>query len=336
MKLGSLCSGYGGLDLAAEAFFDAETVWHSETNPDCSQVLAARFPGIPNIGDLTTADWTQAEPVDVLCAGFPCQPVSAAGRRKGKADERWLWENVRDSIGVLRPRYVVLENVTGILTLGSVGIIGTLTSMGYDSQWGVVRASDAGAPHRRARWFCIATDVADATHLGYQRGGRSRRRRVGSPNGNTTTADTSGTEWRTPEYEAVGATARRTTKPGECDRPSATNADSPRLQGHWRSQEVGTRRRLVASESDSTSCDWDRYTGAIRRWELILGRPAPIPVTDSKLCPVFVEWMMGLPGGWVTDIGLTRTAALKMLGNGVCPQQAALALTILGPRIGSE
>lgn len=72
---------------------------------------------------------------------------------------------------------------------------------------------------------------------------------------------------------------------------------------------------------------WGRYEPAIRRWEHVLGRPAPAPTDDRRrLNPRFVEWMMGLPDGWVTDVpGLTRTAQLKALGNGVVPQQARLA-----------
>jgi DNA (cytosine-5)-methyltransferase 1 len=76
--------------------------------------------------------------------------------------------------------------------------------------------------------------------------------------------------------------------------------------------------------------EWGAYEPAIRRWERILGRPAPTPVDDrQRLNPVFVEWMMGLPDGWVTDSDLSRKDQLRMLGNGVVPQQAALALHLL-------
>ena len=74
---------------------------------------------------------------------------------------------------------------------------------------------------------------------------------------------------------------------------------------------------------------WGDFGPAIRRWERVLGRPAPDPTDDKKLSSRFVEWMMGLPGGWVTDLGLSRTAELKILGNGVVWQQGVLALEVL-------
>src|SRR5690625_1467928 len=106
LTLGSLCSGYrsGGLDVAAERFFHARTVWHAETDPHASQVLAARWPGIPNHGDITTADWAAVKPVDVLTAGFPCQPVSAAGRREGIEDERWLFDDICEAVSRMDPQ----------------------------------------------------------------------------------------------------------------------------------------------------------------------------------------------------------------------------------------
>ena len=156
MRLGSLCSGYGGLDHAVASHYGADLAWVSEIDKDCSLLLAARFPNVPNLGDLTKVDWDQVEAVDILCAGFPCQPFSHAGKRLGGDDERAIFAYIADAVGVLRPGIVVLENVAGILTLGGPGVLGEVAGLGYDCRWGVVRASDAGAPHRRARWFCVA------------------------------------------------------------------------------------------------------------------------------------------------------------------------------------
>ena len=156
MRLGSLCSGYGGLDHAVASHYGADLAWVSEIDKDCSLLLAARFPNVPNLGDLTKVDWDQVEAVDILCAGFPCQPFSHAGKRLGGDDERAIFAYIADAIRVLRPGIVVLENVAGILTLGGPGVLGEVAGLGYDCRWGVVRASDAGAPHRRARWFCVA------------------------------------------------------------------------------------------------------------------------------------------------------------------------------------
>jgi len=272
MRLGSLCSGYGGLELGISQVLDIEPVWCSEIDKDASKVLAAHDPSVPNLGDLTAIDaagWATIaamEPVDIICAGFPCQPFSHAGKRQGADDERAIFQYIADGIGVLRPGLVVLENVAGILTLGGALVVGTLTGLGYNCRWGIVRASDTGAPHRRARWFCVAEP-----------------------------ADASGAERRTPQHQTVGTATGPAAEPRERDSATA----------------------------------WGCYTPAIERWERILGRRAPDPTDDRGLRPEFVEWMMGLDEGYICDLGLSRTAALKMLGNGVVPQQAALAVDLL-------
>lgn len=174
--LGSLFSGVAGLDRAVEAVTGATTAWFVEFDAAPSKVLERHYPGVPNYGDVTAVDWAQVEPVDILTAGYPCQPFSHAGKRKGTDDERHLWPYVEVAIGVLRPRLVVLENVAGHLTLGGPTVIGSLTALGYDARWGVVRASDAGAPHRRARLFIVAHPHIiddDGSWLPGKRGGGS-------------------------------------------------------------------------------------------------------------------------------------------------------------------
>jgi DNA (cytosine-5)-methyltransferase 1 len=118
MRLGSLCSGAGGLDLAVEEVFGARTVWHAERDPAASKVLAARWPGVPNHGDIQTTDWAGVQPVDIIAAGYPCQPDSLAGKGLSQDDERWIWPDVADAISVLRPGIVVLENVPGHFVSG--------------------------------------------------------------------------------------------------------------------------------------------------------------------------------------------------------------------------
>lgn len=83
LTIGSLFTGYGGLDLAVEAVLDAHTVWTSDTDPGARRIIAHRWPDAPNLGDITAVDWTAVEPVDVLTGGFPCQDVSHAGRPEG-------------------------------------------------------------------------------------------------------------------------------------------------------------------------------------------------------------------------------------------------------------
>lgn len=182
LKIGSLFSGYGGLDLAVSKVFNAEVAWHCEWDDAPSKILEAHWPGVPNFRDVSKVDWASVEPVDILTGGFPCQDVSLAGRRAGLAEgtRSGLWSEFAKAIGVLQPKWVVIENVRGLLSakadsdvewcsecmgetsngkpaLRALGaVLGDLAELGYDARWHGVRASDAGAPHQRFRVFILA------------------------------------------------------------------------------------------------------------------------------------------------------------------------------------
>jgi DNA (cytosine-5)-methyltransferase 1 len=272
VRVGALCAGYGGLELGLGIDHDTDLVWYAENDPAPASVMAAHWPGVPNLGDLTVVDWTQVEPVDVLTAGYPCQPFSHAGKRKGSKDERHVWPHIAAGIRVLRPRRVLLENVRGHLSLGFGRVLGDLADLGYDTRWMGLRAADVGAPHGRSRIFIVAAERGAVA----------------------------------PAY-----------------------ADGNGLEGIGRLESV----RRDADRCGGADVAWGKYEPAIFRWEHILGRPAPAPTergrNGPRLSPRFVEWLMGLPAGWVTDVDIPRNAQLKALGNGVVPQQAALALSLL-------
>jgi len=181
LRVGSLFSGYGGLDLAVSAVLDAETVWFCEWDDAPSKVLAARFPGVPNFRDVSKVDWANVPPVDILTGGFPCQDVSLAGKRAGLMDgtRSGLWSEFFKAITILKPRLVVIENVRGLLSASADSGVGTtdgfvvenagdptiraigavfsdLSTIGYSARWQTVRAADAGAAHNRARVFIVA------------------------------------------------------------------------------------------------------------------------------------------------------------------------------------
>ena len=158
MRLGSLCTGYGGLDLGAAAWYGAHTVWTSDIDPGAAKIIAHRYPAAPNLGDLTRIDWASIPPCDILTTGYPCQPFSAAGRRKGTDDHRHLWPYIRDAIRHLRPAVTLLENVAGHRSLGFDRVLGDMAEDGLHARWVSVRASDVGAPHTRERVFIAVTD----------------------------------------------------------------------------------------------------------------------------------------------------------------------------------
>lgn len=116
LKVGSLFSGYGGLDLAVTKEFQAKVVWHCEWEDAPATVLKAHWPDVPNYRDVSRVDWDKVEPVDILTGGFPCQDVSQAGRRAGlrSGTRSGLWSEFAKAIEVLKPKYVVIENVRGL------------------------------------------------------------------------------------------------------------------------------------------------------------------------------------------------------------------------------
>lgn len=190
--IGSLFTGYGGLDMAVRMALDpaAKVAWTSDVEPGPCRLAEVRWPGVPNLGDITQVDWSEVEPVDIICGGSPCQDLSLAGRRAGMASgtRSGLWESMFEAIKMMRPRLVVWENVRGALTSGAASlvesgprllgigadrpalraagrVVGDLASVGYDAQWCIARASDVGAPHQRERLFLVSNPAGKPWQL---------------------------------------------------------------------------------------------------------------------------------------------------------------------------
>lgn len=164
-----LCSGYGGFEIALRGI--ARTVCHVERDSYAAATLVARMDEArldraPIWSDLVTFDgsaWRGR--VDIVTAGLPCQPFSAAGQRRGLDDERHLWPHARRIIAEVGPRYVFLENVPDVVRAGWLGgVLGDLAEMGFDAEWGLLSASAVGAPHKRERFWLVAH------HAGFRRG----------------------------------------------------------------------------------------------------------------------------------------------------------------------
>ncbi len=350
LRIGSLFSGYGGLDLAVEHVFNATTVWFSELNAPVARVFSHHWPDAPNLGDITAIDWRHVEPVDILIGGFPCQDVSTVGKRAGLAPgtRSGLWAHMAIAIDALQPEWVVIENVRGLLSspatrppaegddnerrnpgdatpddatlrilepdpwrlgdnaarpLRALGaVLGDLADLRLDARWIGLPASLVGAPHQRFRIFALA------------------RRTV-------------------PHSAGDGLIARwRNARPGASeardDRPVAPDHRLRAPRTGWLTEQA--RRIGDAVVPDRRTVQrWGRYADAITRWEHISGRPAPAPAVlnyaeGPRPAPAFVEWLMGLPIGWVADSDdLTQNQQLTALGNGVLPLQAVSALSLL-------
>lgn len=155
--MGSLFSGIGGIDLGLERA-GMRVKWQVEIDPFCQRILTRHWPDVPLYGDIRELPGTELKPVDLVCGGFPCQDVSwAAYRREGFAGERTglFWELIR-LVRVLRPKFILLENVPGIVDDGLPEILGELAILGYDAEWEMLQANWFGLPHVRKRWFLIA------------------------------------------------------------------------------------------------------------------------------------------------------------------------------------
>lgn len=159
IKIGSLFAGIGGFELGCErAWPNSETIWQVEQNPFCQSILSKHWPKAKIYNDVRDITINNVELVDVLLGGFPCQDISVAGQQKGVHDGKKssLWWEMHRIISEIRPRVVIMENVSNIIRLGGADVIGSLAQIGYDCEWTVIRASDFGACHKRARWFCVA------------------------------------------------------------------------------------------------------------------------------------------------------------------------------------
>jgi DNA (cytosine-5)-methyltransferase 1 len=358
LTLGSLCTGYGGLDMAMDAVLPVRLAWVADPDPGAAALLAHHHPGVPNLGDITAVDFTAVPPVDVLAAGFPCQDISYAGRGAGikEGTRSGLWHTIADALAVLRPGLVVLENVRAIVARrpGLDVVLADLARLGLDAEWACVRASDVGAPHRRERWFLAAWPAdADGPRLegaGVRGAVAERREPAPDPQGDGRHERRTGSarEQGRPDVALGGratADADRAELPRE--RPeqpwgtAAARSGGTAADPHGdpvRQQPVTEHRRDGAPVAGLPSA-WGPYAPAIARWEHLTGRSAPDPTEPTprggrRLNPRFVEWLMGLDPGHVTAVpGLTRNQQLKLLGNGVVPVQAAAALAELLDRV---
>ena len=171
MRHGSLFSGIGGFDLAAE-WMGWENVFHCEWMEFPRKVLDYHFPNADSHIDICKTDFKKyANTIDVLTGGFPCQPFSLAGKRKGTDDERYLWGEMLRAIQEIKPRFVIAENVFGITSIDGGMVFQQvcldLETEGYEVQPFIIPACSKNAPHRRDRcWFIGVRDVADTKKCG--------------------------------------------------------------------------------------------------------------------------------------------------------------------------
>lgn len=372
---GSLCTGYGGLELGlAMAGARHRLGWYAENAPELVAVLARAWPRSPNLGDIRAVDWAGVEGVDLMCAGFPCQTVSVAGRQAGDADARWLWPHVYAAIKATDPRAVLIENVRNLVSYdrGRLfdGICRDLTGLGYGVRWLTLGACHVGMAHHRHRVFIlarpggggverVATTPCGAGRApllptmtardGHGRGAGDvefwRRRDEWRNNGKP--LDATLALLPTPRARDIKGAETAATRRGRIDRGTAHEGyDLPTavtLFDLISRQLLPTPRATdgtnggpgqrgssgdLALPSAVQFQHFGRFAPAVALHASLWGDP-PAPTEPNsngapRLRPEFAEWLMGIPAGRVTA-SMARNDALRAIGNGVCPPQAALA-----------
>jgi DNA (cytosine-5)-methyltransferase 1 len=328
MRHGSLFSGIGGFDLAAE-WMGWENIFHCEWMPFPRQVLNYHFPKSISYEDITKTDFTiHRGSIDILTGGFPCQPYSSAGKRLGKEDERHLWPHMLRAIQEIEPTFVVGENVRG-LTNWNGGVVfeevcADLESCGYEVQPILLPAAAVGAPHRRDRvWFIAYSNNARISTLRCKFNGNEQKEMQ---------------QWQQSQFESYGSSNKRTATNSdnlrqhqcECDNEINTsegweyvlndfdenveqrviiNTNSERLQGSLSTELIGQ------FPNQKSSNEINLLSNGRRRKELSFAR---FP-TQSPIC--------GGDDGLPTQLdGITfpkwRAESIKGYGNAIVPQVA--------------
>ena len=327
MTHGSLFSGVGGFDLAAE-WMGWENLFHCEINEWCQKVLKYHFPNSIQYDDITRTDFTPWRgKVDVLTGGFPCQPFSTAGKRKGADDDRYLWPEMLRAIREIRPAWVIGENVAGITSMVQPGSEVTVDSQaslfekanketlleqeyvieticrdlereGYSVQPILIPACGVGAPHKRDRVWFIASDRSDARIEGL------RQERENEIHGRESTSHSNGTR-----FQAKGPNSKQQGLP-EAAYEKMLPTPTARSYKHGSKITDGRSRRKI-SQGWTMELNDLAVSGLLpnptRRDDALCNIPVMIGQhcqqndgKTSQLNPLFVEDMMGYPLMWTT------------------------------------
>ena len=312
----ALCAGVGGLELGIERVFPSyRTLVFVEGEAFAASNLVkkmeeGRLAQAAIWSDVRSFDGRKLRgKVDIISAGFPCQPFSKAGSLRGKADDRHLWPEISRIIGQVEPSIIILENVPNVLEIAGAAIFGDIAEMGYDLAWGIVRASDAGAPHRRARFFAVAIR-SDSDMYGHQkrRAAKDPQRIIGE--GELEGGRPSGICANVPDsnHDSRGKGPSQRT-----DRELSSK--SPRLEG-WKDE----RKTWHESWSGGSNVSNPNRDGQ---------SDLPFNAREGRIFQQSEHWKVEPRVGRMVDGVADWVDRLRACGNGVVPQQAELAIRIL-------
>ena len=309
----SFCSGYGGiergLDLAGTnhrvlAYVEIEA--YAITNL-VNKMESGELDAAPIYSDLKTfPSHLFRDCVDLITGGYPCQPFSGAGRRKGEDDPRHLWPYIREHVNTIRPTQCFFENVEGHISLGLSSVLSDMEEDGYDSTWGIFSAAEVGAPHQRKRVFILANAIGhplwEQPRWGSGKDGQGQTL-TGIDGEAQPMANTDSSRFEQGNEEVEGRPSEQPN--GHSLQPTTTHSDIEGLQGRVQRGVTDSQGRqeqkvrCTAQRGDRWS--WDRHS--IWTFE---------PDVDR-----------------VVDGCSDRVDRIRMLGNGVVPQQSAKAWEVL-------
>lgn len=339
----SLCTGGGGLDLGLRlAVPAARTVCYVENEATAIQVLVRRMQEgfldqAPVWTDLRSFDgvpWRGA--VDLLLGGYPCQPWSVAGRRRGKDDPRHLWPVISKLVSVIRPGLCFFENVSNHLNFGFDEIEAELREMGYVVEAGLFSAAEVGSPHLRRRLFILARLVPVANPVGF-----------GEPRGDQRRPAQEGQEASKPEdgqevADELGDGSEAMGDPAGARRVSGEPGQGGEVRDEARRQEPERRGRPVASVELKGRAAWgDHGDGKFllspsgRQVPVFPPRPddlgewSSILQQEPSIEPAVRDVADGVAHGVGERVERRRADQIRLLGNGVLPATAALAFLSL-------
>lgn len=354
IRHGSLFSGIGGFDLAAE-WVGWENVFQVEKDEWCRKVLAKNFPAskrYSDIKDFNGKKYTGA--VDVISGGFPCQPFSVAGQRKGKSDDRYLWEEMLRVVGEIKPSYVVGENVTGIIGMALDTVLSDLEAQGYTTETFIIPACGKNAWHRRDRVWIVAyansirrsNEQKENGELIYNGIGnypakkqnrQHQQRRTGKSG--IIFSDTTSARAGLEEYRSSGQEREQTNghepkilrQENGAAGSERINADSGDIYTDTTEQGFQNRRRTPLANAGETEQEPKRLCGDGKQLQDVAdtdntnSEEQRKRITDEKkfFAPKCSSWWEAEPGmGRVVTRLPNRVDRLKGLGNAIIPQIA--------------
>lgn len=320
MKHLSLFSGIGGFDYAAEQI-GWQNVACVEIDEFCQKVLRKNFPKVNIYNDIIKFNKNEAKKyqgsIDIISGGFPCQPFSNAGRRKGESDERYLWSEMLGTITQIQPHWVVAENVSGIISIqeGLVfnKVITDLENEGYQVQTFIIPACSKNAPHRRDRVWFVAYSNEFGNRKNKGKDIKEKKKVWREKKGNV--SERCNQSWNVANSNSVSCSEKKSSRTNRKLSKKGSGLQGGKNKGKTWNELGGCSKNENAANTNNTGDSSQRYDSD----------KCKSRISESRVCGMddgFSYWMDRNPQPTKKERGKDRTERLKALGNAIVPQIA--------------